>query len=205
MSTEHEPVWECSWDAGGDPASGCDQPAGDDDLCDEHREAVRALTKGATDETPTDHGAAGFCTDHAQAPDERTETVARVLATWGLRSHHGECFDLEVQLGAAAAVVAALDDETARLRAEVERLRAAVEKAEARSTFVEEAAHAVMGGADKRIRRIEAERDALAATVARVEALAKDNRDRGGFGGVRLPAHVSIAALLAALHPEEPR
>ena len=180
MSTEHEPVWACSWNTGGDPASGCDRPAGDDDLCDEHREAVRALTKGATDETPTDHGAAGFCTDHAQAPDERTETVARVLATWGLRSHHGECFDLEVQLGAAAAVVAALDDETARLRAE---------RDEAQMEF-----------ADLLI-----DLAAARAALGRVRALATDTRDRGGFGGVRLVAHVRIADLRAALHPEEPR
>jgi hypothetical protein len=74
------------------------------------------------DPTPQ-HGSAGFCTDHGQAPDERVETVARVL--YDLDSDGCEPSDIvgwrremapvcDEYRRKAAAVVAALGDETAR-------------------------------------------------------------------------------------------
>ena len=101
----------------------------------------------------TDHGAAGFCTDHAQAPDERVETVARVLREhWPYydRCRCGWRTAGEVVLTAvdhrthmAAAVVAALDqqprtalrrlwEERQEARAALDRVRALADRWEQR-------------------------------------------------------------------------
>ena len=74
--------------------------------------------QGSGDRPTADHGSAGFCTNHAQAPDERVETVARVLHALpvtmdDISMPQGDGTHRIITKAArriAAAVVAALDD-----------------------------------------------------------------------------------------------
>jgi len=103
---------------------------------DDTREALTAMVRegeAAGMYATTDHGAAGFCTDHAQVParDALTEVAYRAWcdARKGKPEAPGEYEALYSRIEAGwmaqvvAAVVAALDDETARLRAQVVRVR----------------------------------------------------------------------------------
>jgi len=170
----------------------------------------------------TDHGAAGFCTDHGQAPDERVETVARVLrehcledndgSEWRIVTNTDGSQDITMRCGCdewmvsedhpqhqAAAVVAALGDETARLRAEVERQRR-MRKGQVRDLAREVLLRQSVSDAGwDRAEKAEADLAADRAALDRVRALPTWDTSSGGT------KVVWASDIRVALDPEEPR
>jgi len=158
------------------------------------------MTATPTPQHAHDHGAAGFCTDHAQPPDERTATVARVLRD-RVNLDTGRYEGCEARLdevilashtinerilrieGApeviAATVLAALDDESARGRASADAWWTEYDREltahEATKAEVERLTRIVNGydrtPAEQRAADAEADLDAARAALDRVRAV----------------------------------